>query len=160
MNLYESLGDAAINSGDSNELNKLILKSENFIDDVLHKDLRERKKIRDGILQDMFDMEMLIENLNLFMNTKDPNILETLTSLGCDTYVYADIIDKNKIFVNAGFEFYLEMTIVDAIIFLKKKLTLYEEKLKFWNKKIATTKAHIQILMQAISSLTSEPLSN
>ncbi|SPJ10832.1 prefoldin, putative [Plasmodium sp. DRC-Itaito] len=153
-NLYDILGKAVINKEKKDEFQNLILKSEGFIDDVLHEKLRERQKKRDEILQDLFDMEILIENLKLFVNMKDKNEVETLTSLGCDSYVYADIINKNKIFIQLGYEFYLEMTLEEAIKFLKKKINLYEEKLSYWNKQISHVKAHIQILMRAISNLT------
>ncbi|SOV77935.1 prefoldin, putative [Plasmodium sp. gorilla clade G3] len=153
-NLYDILGKAVINKEKKDEFQNLILKSEGFIDDVLHEKLRERQKKRDEILQDLFDMEILIENLKLFVNMKDKNEVETLTSLGCDSYVYADIINKNKIFIQLGYEFYLEMTLEEAIKFLKKKIHLYEEKLSYWNKQISHVKAHIQILMRAISNLT------
>ncbi|ETW30523.1 hypothetical protein PFMG_03575 [Plasmodium falciparum IGH-CR14] len=126
-NLYDILGKAVINKEKKDEFQNLILKSEGFIDDVLHEKLRERQKKRDEILQDLFDMEILIENLKLFVNMKDKSEVETLTSLGCDSYVYADIINKNKIFIQLGYEFYLEMTLEEAIKFLKKKINLYEE---------------------------------
>ncbi|CRG96133.1 prefoldin, putative [Plasmodium gallinaceum] len=153
MNLYEELGNAAINE-ENKGFKNLILKSEHFIDNVLHQQLRERQKKRDEILQDIFDMEILIENLNLFINTKDEKEIETLTSLGCDSYAYADILNKNKIFIQIGYEFYLEMTLEDAIVFLKKKINFYEDKLTYWNKQISKIKAHIQILMRAISNLS------
>ncbi|EWC76064.1 hypothetical protein C923_03265 [Plasmodium falciparum UGT5.1] len=90
-NLYDILGKAVINKEKKDEFQNLILKSEGFIDDVLHEKLRERQKKRDEILQDLFDMEILIENLKLFVNMKDKSEVETLTSLGCDSYVYADM---------------------------------------------------------------------
>ncbi|CAD2091202.1 prefoldin, putative [Plasmodium vinckei lentum] len=154
MNLYDALGNAAINEETKEDFQKIILKSESFIDDVLHEHLKERQKKRDEILQDIFDMEILVANLKLLIDMKDQKEVETLTQLGCDSYVYADILDKNKIFIQIGYEFYLEMTLENAISFLKKKISLYEEKLTYWNKEIAKIKAHIQILMRAISNLT------
>ncbi|CAD2103522.1 prefoldin, putative [Plasmodium vinckei] len=153
MNLYDALGNAAINEETKEDFQKIILKSESFIDDVLHEHLKERQKKRDEILQDIFDMEILVANLKLLIDMKDQKEVETLTQLGCDSYVYADILDKNKIFIQIGYEFYLEMTLENAISFLKKKISLYEEKLTYWNKEIAKIKAHIQILMRAISNL-------
>ncbi|CDU18186.1 prefoldin, alpha subunit [Plasmodium yoelii 17X] len=153
MNLYDALGNAAINEQTNEDFQKIILKSESFIDDVLHEHLRERQKKRDEILQDIFDMEILVANLKLLIDMKDQKEIETLTELGCDSYVYADILDKNKIFIQIGYEFYLEMSLESAIVFLKKKINLYEEKLTYWNKEIAKIKAHIQILMRAISNL-------
>ncbi|GAW80853.1 prefoldin [Plasmodium gonderi] len=153
MSLYGELGSAAMDEENKEEFRKLILKSESFIDDVLHEQLRERQKKRDEILQDIFDMEILVENLKLFINIKDQKEIETLTSLGCDSYVYADILDKNKIFIQIGYEFYLEMPLEDAIMFLKKKINLYQDKVTYWNKQISRVKAHIQILMRAISNL-------
>ncbi|CAD2091203.1 prefoldin, putative [Plasmodium vinckei brucechwatti] len=153
MNLYDALGNAAINEETKEDFQKIILKSESFIDDVLHEHLKERQKKRDEILQDIFDMEILVANLKLLIDMKDQKEVETLTQLGCDSYVYADILDKNKIFIQIGYEFYLEMTLENAISFLKKKISLYEEKLIYWNKEIAKIKAHIQILMRAISNL-------
>ncbi|SCN60109.1 prefoldin, putative [Plasmodium chabaudi chabaudi] len=153
MNLYDALGNAAINEETKEDFQKIILKSESFIDDVLHEHLKERQKKRDEILQDIFDMEILVANLKLLIDMKDQKEVETLTQLGFDSYVYADILDKNKIFIQIGYEFYLEMTLENAISFLKKKISLYEEKLTYWNKEIAKIKAHIQILMRAISNL-------
>ncbi|KAI4838208.1 prefoldin [Plasmodium brasilianum] len=127
MNLYDALGNAALSENNNEDFKKLILKSESFIDDVLHQQLKERQKKRDDILQDIFDMEILVENLKLFINMKDQKEIETLTLLGCDSYAYADIIDKNKIFIQIGYEFYLEMPLEDAIVFLKRKINLYEE---------------------------------
>ncbi|EUT77755.1 hypothetical protein PFAG_05926, partial [Plasmodium falciparum Santa Lucia] len=54
-NLYDILGKAVINKEKKDEFQNLILKSEGFIDDVLHEKLRERQKKRDEILQDLFD---------------------------------------------------------------------------------------------------------
>ncbi|EUD72700.1 hypothetical protein YYG_01700 [Plasmodium vinckei petteri] len=127
MNLYDALGNAAINEETKEDFQKIILKSESFIDDVLHEHLKERQKKRDEILQDIFDMEILVANLKLLIDMKDQKEVETLTQLGCDSYVYADILDKNKIFIQIGYEFYLEMTLENAISFLKKKISLYEE---------------------------------
>ncbi|WBY57570.1 prefoldin [Plasmodium yoelii yoelii] len=127
MNLYDALGNAAINEQTNEDFQKIILKSESFIDDVLHEHLRERQKKRDEILQDIFDMEILVANLKLLIDMKDQKEIETLTELGCDSYVYADILDKNKIFIQIGYEFYLEMSLESAIVFLKKKINLYEE---------------------------------
>ncbi|CXI46170.1 prefoldin, putative [Plasmodium berghei] len=154
MNLYGVLGNAAINEQTKEDFQKIILKSESFIDDVLHEHLKERQKKRDEILQDIFDMEILVANLKLLIEMKDQKEIETITELGCDSYVYADILDKNKIFIQIGYEFYLEMSLENAIVFLKKKINIYEEKLTYWNKEIAKIKAHIQILMRAISNLT------
>ncbi|SBS83348.1 prefoldin, putative [Plasmodium ovale curtisi] len=179
MSLYEALGNAAINEENKEGLKKLVLKSESFIDDVLHQQLRERQKKRDEIVQDIFDMlaekiekcilRMLwkklhngsctiLENLKLFLNMKDQKEIETLTSLGCDSYAYADILDKNKIFIQIGYEFYLEMTLEDAIVFLKKKINLYEDKLSYWNKQIARIKAHIQIVTNTTKIINEGPL--
>ncbi|SBT34921.1 prefoldin, putative [Plasmodium ovale wallikeri] len=174
MSLYEALGNAAINEENKEGLKKLVLKSESFIDDVLHQQLRERQKKRDEIVQDIFDMlaekiekcilrmlwekEILVENLKLFLNMKDQKEIETLTSLGCDSYAYADILDKNKIFIQIGYEFYLEMTLEDAIVFLKKKINLYEDKLSYWNKQIARIKAHIQIVTNTTKIINESPL--
>ncbi|WBY57572.1 prefoldin [Plasmodium yoelii yoelii] len=153
MNLYDALGNAAINEQTNEDFQKIILKSESFIDDVLHEHLRERQKKRDEILQDIFDMEILVANLKLLIDMKDQKEIETLTELGCDSYVYADILDKNKIFIQIGYEFYLEMSLESAIVFLKKKINLYEEKLTYWNKEIAKIKAHIQIVINIMNKI-------
>ncbi|VWU50845.1 prefoldin, putative [Hepatocystis sp. ex Piliocolobus tephrosceles] len=154
MNLYDALGNAAISEDNKEGFKELILKSESFIDEVLNEQLKERQDKRDEILQHIFDMEILMENIKLFISMKDQKEIETLTLLGCDSYVYADILDKNKICVHIGYEFYLEMTLEEALEFLKKKINLYENKLIYWNKQIARIKAHIQILMRAISNIT------
>lgn len=154
MSLYDSLKEAALADDNSEGLKKLIFKSENFIDDVLQRDLRQTKEKRDRILQDICDMGMLIEHLKLLNQMEDHKEIEALTLLGCESYVYANILDKNKIFILLGYEFYVEMTLDEALSFLKKKIELYEKKLTYWNKQVAHVKAHIQILMQAISSLS------
>lgn len=154
MSLYDSLKDAALADDNSEDLKKLIFKSENFIDDVLQRDLRQTKEKRDKILQDICDMGMLIEHLKLLNQMEDRKEIEALTLLGCESFAYANILDKNKIFILLGYEFYVEMTLDEALSFLEKKIELYEKKLTYWNKKVAHVKAHIQILMQAISSLS------
>ncbi|EAA15554.1 hypothetical protein [Plasmodium yoelii yoelii] len=120
MNLYDALGNAAINEQTNEDFQKIILKSESFIDDVLHEHLRERQKKRDEILQDIFDMEILVANLKLLIDMKDQKEIETLTELGCDSYVYADIklTYWNKEIAKIKAHIQIVINIMNKIIFI------------------------------------------
>ncbi|KAK1899093.1 Protein UXT [Dissostichus eleginoides] len=118
-----------------------VLQYENFIHEVLKKDLQKVLEQRDTVY----------EKISQYLQLKN-----TIQSL------QAEVEDSSKIFVAVGFGFFLEMTHDEALRFIEKKtsqLTAFTEQL---TKDSAKIKAHIRMVLEcslvAIFHVKSSPL--
>ncbi|PHJ22144.1 alpha subunit [Cystoisospora suis] len=83
--------------------------------------------------------------------------VDMLVNVGCNTYLRARGGDVGKLLIKVGFEFYLELTLDEALEFLSEKEKLLFKKYAFWSGKCADIKAQIQVLLQAIAAVVEEP---
>ncbi|KAF7456286.1 protein UXT [Cryptosporidium felis] len=105
------------------EQTREIHKYEDFLENVLQKDLERLIKYRDDSLVKIQEIQKLQRNVSLFREMKVSE-LSTRTNLGCDVYVDTLIPDATKICVELSFGFFLELNLdeVPRVLDLKQEL--------------------------------------
>ncbi|KAH7650525.1 hypothetical protein FG379_003597 [Cryptosporidium bovis] len=104
------------------EVNNDISKYEDFLENVLQKDLSELMKQKEDSLIKIQEIQKLRRNISLFSEL-GINELNTRTNLGCDLYVDTLIPNINKICVELSFGFFIELNLneVPYILDLKEE---------------------------------------
>ncbi|XP_033988086.1 protein UXT [Trematomus bernacchii] len=129
-----------------------VLQYENFIHDVLKKDLQKVLEQRDSVYEKISQYLQLKNTIQSLQDTGCQK-LKTDVDLGCNFFVQAEVEDSSKIFVAVGFGFFLEMTHDEALRFIEKKtsqLTAFTEQL---TKDSAKIKAHIRMVLEGLREL-------
>uniref|UniRef100_A0A674PIP3 Protein UXT n=1 Tax=Takifugu rubripes TaxID=31033 RepID=A0A674PIP3_TAKRU len=127
-----------------------ILQYENFINEVLKRDLQKVLEKRDSVYEKIsqyLQLRSIIQSLQESGSQK----LKADVDLGCNFYVQTEVEDSSRIFVAVGYGFFVEMTHEEALQFIEKKtsqLTLFTEQL---TKDSAKIKANIQMVLEVSS---------
>ncbi|KAF3861052.1 hypothetical protein F7725_001307 [Dissostichus mawsoni] len=127
-----------------------VLQYENFIHEVLKKDLQKVLEQRDTVYE---KISQYLQLKNTIQSLQVCQKLKTDVDLGCNFFVQAEVEDSSKIFVAVGFGFFLEMTHDEALRFIEKKtsqLTAFTEQL---TKDSAKIKAHIRMVLEGLREL-------
>ncbi|KAH8585239.1 rm CRAc-like protein [Cryptosporidium sp. chipmunk genotype I] len=99
-----------------------IHKYEDFLENVLQKDLEKLLKQKEEVLIKIQEIQKLERNILIF---KEMNLseLNTRTNLGCDVFVDTLIPDLSKICVELSFGFFLELNLdeIPYILSLKQE---------------------------------------
>ncbi|KAI3357935.1 hypothetical protein L3Q82_016309, partial [Scortum barcoo] len=122
-----------------------VLQYENFINEVLKKDLQKVLEQRDSVYEKISEYLQL---KNTIQRLQECTSLRTDIDLGCNFYVQADVEESSRIFVAVGYGFFVEMTHDEALRFIEKKtsqLTAFTEQL---SKDSAKIKAHIRMVLE------------
>lgn len=135
----------------------LLTRSEHVLEEVLKKDLEDIQECRNATYDEIMHAMKLQENLKVIEGKRK---LETLIPIGCELFMEAHVNAKSasphlRLFVETGFQFFLEMTNDEAVQFLSKKLEMLQGRLEFWTYKAAHKKMQIQSLLQAIAMMIS-----
>ncbi|TNM86453.1 protein UXT [Takifugu rubripes] len=129
-----------------------ILQYENFINEVLKRDLQKVLEKRDSVYEKIsqyLQLRSIIQSLQESGSQK----LKADVDLGCNFYVQTEVEDSSRIFVAVGYGFFVEMTHEEALQFIEKKtsqLTLFTEQL---TKDSAKIKANIQMVLEGLREL-------
>ena len=79
--------------------------------------------------------------------------LETQVDLGCNFYVQAEVKNPQKLFVDVGFGFFLELTQDEALDFIGKKNQLLETKAKALTEESTKIKTNIKLVINGLREL-------
>jgi len=135
-------------------INEKVLKYEHFLNDTLKEDLRKIQEQQDKIyaeIAEYLQLKITIERMQTFKLTEKP--LKTKVDLGCNFYVNAKVQDTRTIFVKIGFGFFLELTLAEAVDFIKKRAELLEKIASALSKDSAKVKANIKIVLEGLREL-------
>ncbi|XP_054465908.1 protein UXT [Anoplopoma fimbria] len=146
-------GDANANAnadGDAN-VDQKVLQYENFINEVLRRDLQKVLDQRDSVYE---KISMYLQLKNSIQSLQGSGSqLKTDVDLGCNFFVQAEVEDSSRIFVAIGYGFFVEMNQDEALRFIDKKtsqLTAFTEQL---TKDSAKIKANIRMVIEGLREL-------
>lgn len=103
-------------------------KYEEYLEDVLKKNLEQALESSKETAAHLQECQELQDQL-AFLENQCTTELDTSINLGCDVYAKAHVPNSQKVFVDIGLNFFLEMDRPEAIRFLNKKEKLLEQKL-------------------------------
>ncbi|XP_008291284.1 protein UXT [Stegastes partitus] len=129
-----------------------VVQYENFINEVLKRDLQKVLEQRDGVYEKI-SQYLQLKNTVQSLQEAESQQLKTDVDLGCNFYVQAEVDDSSRIFVAVGFGFFVEMTHDEALRFIDKKtsqLTAFTEQL---TKDSAKIKANIRMVLEGLREL-------
>lgn len=129
-----------------------ILQYENFVNEVLKKDLQKVLEQRDSVYEKI-SQYLQLKNTIQSLQESGSRKLKTDVDLGCNFFVQAEVEDSSRIYVAVGFGFFVEMTHDEALRFIEKKtsqLTAFTEQL---TKDSAKIKANIRMVLEGLREL-------
>ncbi|XP_026188570.1 protein UXT [Mastacembelus armatus] len=129
-----------------------VLQYENFINEVLRRDLRNVLEQRDAVYEKI-SQYLQLKNTIQSLQESDSEQLKTDVDLGCNFYVQAEVDDSSRICVAVGYGFFVEMNHDEALRFIDKKtsqLTAFTEQL---TKDSAKIKANIRMVLEGLREL-------
>ncbi|XP_035016345.1 protein UXT [Hippoglossus stenolepis] len=129
-----------------------VLQYENFINDVLKRDLQKVLEQRDEVYEKISQYLQLKNTIHTLQEVGSQR-LKTDVDLGCNFFVQAEVEDSSRIFVAIGYGFFVEMTHDEALRFIEKKtnqLTAFTEQL---TKDSAKIKANIRMVLEGLREL-------
>uniref|UniRef100_UPI0037E9197B protein UXT n=1 Tax=Semicossyphus pulcher TaxID=241346 RepID=UPI0037E9197B len=129
-----------------------VLQYENFINEVLKRDLQKVLEQRDSVYEKI-SQYLQLKNTIQTLQESGSQQLKTEVDLGCNFYVQAEVEDSSRIFVAVGYGFFVEMTHDEALRFIDKKtsqLTTFTEQL---TKDSAKIKANIRMVLEGLREL-------
>ncbi|KAK7884570.1 hypothetical protein WMY93_027693 [Mugilogobius chulae] len=133
-------------------IDQKVLQYENFINEVLRRDLQKVLDQRDSVYEKI-SQYLQLKNTLQSLQEEGSKHLKTDVDLGCNFYVEAQVEDASRIFVAVGYGFFVEMTHDEALRFIEKKtaqLTKFTEQL---TKDSARIKAHIRLVLEGLREL-------
>jgi|EP00979_Chaetoceros_neogracilis_P018747 prefoldin alpha subunit len=128
----------------------------NFIDHTLHPQLKVAISQREETESEMREYQELQHNLELFKDGKMKDV--TMVDLGHKLmYCQAKITDCNHVFVSIGMGFHAELTIDEALVYIKRRMNfLNREKLSKRVDKARDIAAHMEKSLEILDSLGDE----
>jgi prefoldin alpha subunit len=128
----------------------------NFIDHTLHPQLKVAISQREETESEMREYQELQHNLELFKDGKMKDV--TMVDLGHKLmYCQAKITDCKHVFVSIGMGFHAELTIDEALVYIKRRMNfLNREKLSKRVDKARDIAAHMEKSLEILDSLGDE----
>eukprot|EP00041_Stephanoeca_diplocostata_P038606 m.1532818 g.1532818 ORF g.1532818 m.1532818 type:complete len:126 (+) comp25241_c0_seq28:450-827(+) len=114
--------------GDSGTAEK-VQKYETFLNDRLKSDLKKALERRDAIYEEISEytkLATMIETIKASKHAFEDGILRTKTDLGCNFFCEAEVEDPRMICLGVGYGIYVQLTLDEALEFIKKKTPLLE----------------------------------
>ncbi|XP_043936217.1 protein UXT [Protopterus annectens] len=139
-------------TSDRAKVEQKVLEYENFINEVLKKDLQKVLEQRDEVYEKI-SQYLQLKNIIERLQESESEELKMQVDLGCNFYVEAKVPETSKIFVAVGYGFFVELTLPEAIRFIEKKtkqLTEHSEKLTKDSSKI---KANVRMVLEGLREL-------
>lgn len=129
-----------------------VLQYENFINEVLRRDLQKVLEQRDSVYEKI-SQYLQLKNTIQSLQEAGSQQLKTDVDLGCNFFVQAEVEDSSRVFVAVGYGFFVEMNHDEALRFIDKKtsqLTTFTEQL---TKDSAKIKANIRMVLEGLREL-------
>ncbi|XP_029283595.1 LOW QUALITY PROTEIN: protein UXT [Cottoperca gobio] len=140
------------NANANANVDQKVLQYENFVNEVLKRDLEKVLEQRDSVYEKI-SLYLQLKNTIQSLQESGSQQLKTDVDLGCNFFVQAEVEDSSKIFVAVGYGFFLEMNYDEALRFIEKKtsqLTAFTEQL---TKDSAKIKANIRMVLEGLREL-------
>eukprot|EP00744_Colponema_vietnamica_P023781 GILI01034517.1.p1 GENE.GILI01034517.1~~GILI01034517.1.p1 ORF type:complete len:164 (-),score=29.71 GILI01034517.1:110-571(-) len=138
------------------EVSQKIHEMEKFIDEKLKADLKNVLDDRDKLYEELSQYLQLRSEIEMIKDNKLSS-MKTMTNLGSDFFVEAEIPDTSRIFVRIGFGFHVEFTLDEALAFIEQREKFLNQKAESLTQKSAEIKAHIKVFLEAIAELMNLP---
>lgn len=141
----------------SPNIQETVLKYENYINDVLKKDLKGIEGLLLEINTDISDFIQQRHTLKVVSNKNShPDGFKTQVNIGCNFFLEAKVPDTSTMLVNIGLGYYLELSTEEADKYLESMIKRYEGNAERLRVKAAETNAHIKMLLLGIQDLINE----
>ena len=137
-----------------NPVNDKKVKSfETFLNEKLRPDLKSVLEDRDKIYEEIAEYLSLKNSIEALQTTGFPKPLKTRVDLGCNFYMRANVAEPEKIFVDVGLGFFLELGPKEAIEFIDKKTKFLQTKADNLTEESTKIKANIKIVIHGLREL-------
>jgi len=140
------------NANDNANADQKVQQYENFINEVLKRDLQKVFEQRDAVYEKI-SQYLQLKNTIQSLQEAGSQQLKTDVDLGCNFFVQAEVKDASRIFVAVGYGFFVEMNHDEALRFIDKKtsqLTAFTDQL---TKDSAKIKANIRMVLEGLREL-------
>ncbi|XP_047444502.1 protein UXT [Mugil cephalus] len=129
-----------------------VLQYENFINEVLKRDLQKVMEQRDLVYE---KISQYLQLKNVIHTLKDAGAqqLKTDVDLGSNFFVQAQVEDSSRIFVEVGFGFFVEMEHDEALRFIDKKTSQLTAVTEDLTKDSAKIKANMRMVLEGLREL-------
>ncbi|KAM6928870.1 protein UXT [Lycodopsis pacificus] len=131
-------------------LDQKVLQYENFINEVLRRDLQKVLDQRDSVYE---KISQYLQLKNSVQSLQDSSSLKTDVDLGCNFFVQAQVEDSSRIFVAVGYGFFVEMNHDEALRFIDKKTSQLTDFTETLTKDSAKIKANIRMVIEGLREL-------
>lgn len=149
----------ALNANDAmHEKFDKITRYEEFLNEVLRKDLKETLERREEVyclVSEYMELQTVVEKLEKAKAFEPPTStkLRTRVEIGCNFYVQANITDLDKIIVDVGCGIWIPMNRDEASKFIVEKLKVLNTQVSSLTQQELQIKAKINIVLQGIREL-------
>ncbi|RUS79195.1 hypothetical protein EGW08_013053 [Elysia chlorotica] len=131
-----------------------VLEYESFLNERLRGDLAKIIEQRDKHYEELAEYLQLETTIQKIKEDLCPeSSLKTKVDLGCNFYVQANIPNPSSICVAIGYGFYLDMTLDEALAFIKRKTGVLKEKIDSLSNDAGKVKAHIRLVLESLRQL-------
>uniref|UniRef100_A0A3Q3WUZ8 Protein UXT n=1 Tax=Mola mola TaxID=94237 RepID=A0A3Q3WUZ8_MOLML len=143
---------ADANANANANVEQKVLQYEQFINEVLRRDLQKVLEQRDSVYEKI-SQHLQLKNTILSLQESGSRQLKTDVDLGCNFFVQAEVEDSSRIFVAIGYGFFVEMTYEEALQFIEKKTSQLTAFAELLTKDSAKIKANIRMVLEGLREL-------
>ncbi|KAM7540406.1 hypothetical protein Aperf_G00000038646 [Anoplocephala perfoliata] len=137
-----------------------ISKIEAFVNEKLRTDLKSVLEAGDAVYGEISNYQELQNLLEKFSDmdinsegNSNSKSMETMVDMGCNFYMKAEIPSIERLYVDVGLGFHVELTRAEALKFVHQRVEFLTEKAEFYRKKSFEIRAHIRICLESLRVL-------
>ncbi|OAD68365.1 hypothetical protein PHYBLDRAFT_173362 [Phycomyces blakesleeanus NRRL 1555(-)] len=130
----------------------VLQKYDEFINLKLKPNLKIVLDRRDSVLNSLSEYQKLKIQIESIQTNKLTE-LKTLVDLGSQFYAQAHIQDTKYIYVNVGFEFHVQFTLEEALVFIEKKEEQLSRIIEKFSREADSIRAHMKMAYEAMSEV-------
>ncbi|XP_062282848.1 protein UXT [Scomber scombrus] len=145
-------GDANPDANSDANPDEKVQEYENFISEVLKRDLQKVFEQRDAVFEKI-SLYLQLKNTIQSLQDAGSKQLKTDVDLGCNFFVQAEVEDASRIFVAVGYGFFVEMTHDEALRFIEKKTSQLTDFTDQLTKDSSKIKANIRMVLEGLREL-------
>jgi prefoldin subunit 5 len=142
------------------EIQQKINEYSSFVEKVLGPDLQQAEESRNVIQKDIQEYQELQQRLTAMqkMEVQPPTQLDSVVDLGYNTlHCRAVVANTQTLFVHVGMGFHSELTVPEALVFLKKRIDfLSKQVLSGRQEKVHQVQAHVESAVSILRELQRE----
>ncbi|KAL5967442.1 Protein UXT [Taenia solium] len=138
-----------------------ITKIENFINEKLRKDLKQASLALDegdtiyAEISEYLELQNLLEKFSEvgFRDDDNGGVTETMVDMGCNFYLKAHISSLERLYVDVGLGFHVELTRAEALDFVRQRVELLAARAELFRQKAFEIRARIKVCLQGLREL-------